>query len=160
MNILSAFAHFTASLSSYLSMQTAQLVLGPIYTSHMCMVWPLLWLSALPFSLLFYLVPFLVWYRLLSIASAQMPPRHLTLSVNTRAIFVFKNCQKLSAAYQYSGTRHNCRTLIAIIDLKFCTNFAALKYMLVIYVVSDQTRPVVLLISIVLDPHILLTLNT
>jgi threonine/homoserine/homoserine lactone efflux protein len=46
MNILSAFAHSTASWSSHLSMRIAQLVWGLVWTSQICMVRPLLWLSA------------------------------------------------------------------------------------------------------------------
>ena len=50
MNILSAFAHSTASWSSHLSMRIAQVVWGSFWTSQICTVWPprerVFWLSA------------------------------------------------------------------------------------------------------------------
>ena len=46
MNIWLAFAHSTASWFSHLSMRIAQLVWGLFWTSQICTVWPLLWLSA------------------------------------------------------------------------------------------------------------------
>ena len=46
MNIMSAFAHSTASWSSHLSMRIAQLVWWLLWTIQVYLVWPILWLSA------------------------------------------------------------------------------------------------------------------
>jgi hypothetical protein len=77
MNILSAFAHSTASLSFHISMGIAQLVWGPFWTNQMCMVWSLLWLWMLsPFPLIF-LAPFWFDYRLLPSFRSDAPQRHI-----------------------------------------------------------------------------------